>query len=307
MSSRKGAREQVWGSRVTTGDIVNRLRIWAADGSKAERRLAEIILADIEYASKAPIADLALRAGVSEPTVTRFCRSLGCEGVRDFKFQLAQVLAIGGLYLFPEPLVRDERDARVLDAVGEGAVAAMQRVRDLTDMNVVNAVAEMAVNAKQICAYGSGGVSSLGAVEMQNRLFRLGLSIVAHTDGQMQRMSAAICDKNSLIFAISASGQAISIIESVRIARQYGARTVAITSPDSDLAKEAEICLPFVIAPDTQLYKPTSGRYALLFIIDLIAMSTAELIGPSVLEGLRRIRISLSGLNMSDPGRPVGD
>ncbi|MCW2307975.1 MurR/RpiR family transcriptional regulator [Rhodobium gokarnense] len=292
---------------MTTGDIVNRLRICAADGSKAEKRLAEIILADISYASQAPIADIALRAGVSEPTVTRFCRALGCEGVRDFKFQLAQVLAIGGLYLFPEPLVRDERDARVLDAVTDGATAAMQRVRDVIDMSVVNAVAEMAVNAKHICAYGSGGVSSMGAVEMQNRLFRLGLSIVSHTDGQMQRMSAAVCDKHSLVFAISASGQANSVIESVGIARQYGARTVAITSPESDLAKEADVALPFIIAPDTQLFKPTSGRYALLFIIDLIAMTTAELIGPSVLEGLRRIRISLSGLNMSDPGRPVGD
>ncbi|WP_274427259.1 MurR/RpiR family transcriptional regulator [Chelativorans sp. YIM 93263] len=292
---------------MTTTDIVNRLRIWAADGSKAERRLAEIILSDIEYASRAPIADLALRAGVSEPTVTRFCRSLGCEGVREFKFKLAQVLAIGGLYLFPEPLVRDERDARVVDAVADGAAAAIQRARDTTDMSTVNAVAEMAVNAGQICVFGSGGVSSLGAVEMQNRLFRLGLSVVAHTDGQMQRMQSAVCDKKSLVFAISASGQATSIIESVRVARQYGARTVAITNPGSDLAKEAEVCLPFVIAPDTQLYKPTAGRYSLLFIIDLIAMTTAEMIGPSVLEGLRRIRISLSGLNMSDPGRPVGD
>lgn len=292
---------------MSTTDIVNRLRIWAADGSKAERRLAEIILSDIEYASRASIADLALRAGVSEPTVTRFCRSLGCEGVRDFKFKLAQVLAIGGLYLFPEPLVRDERDARVVDAVVDGAAAAIERVRDITDMGTVNAVAEMAVKAGQICVFGSGGVSSLGAVEMQNRLFRLGLPIVAQTDGQMQRMQAAVCDKKSLVFAISASGQAASIIESVRVARQYGARTVAITAPDSDLAREAEVCLPFVIAPDTQLYKPTSGRYALLFLIDLIAMTTAELIGPNVLEGLRRIRISLSGLNMSDPGRPVGD
>lgn len=292
---------------MTTTDIVNRLRIWAADGSKAERRLAEVILADIEYASRAPIADLALRAGVSEPTVTRFCRALGCDGVRDFKFKLAQVLAIGGLYLFPEPLVRDERDARIVDAIADGAANAMQRVRDAIDMGTVNDVADLAIKARQIYVFGSGGVSSMGAVEMQNRLFRLGLSIVAHTDGQMQRMSAAVCDGHSVVFAISASGAAASTIESVRVARQYGARTVAITHPESVLAKEAEICLPFVIPPDTQLYKPTSGRYALLFLVDLVAMTVAESIGPSVLEGLRRIRVSLSGLNMSDPGRPIGD
>lgn len=293
--------------RLTTTDIVNRLRIWAADGSKAERRLAEVILADIEYASKAPIADLALRAGVSEPTVTRFCRALGCDGVRDFKFKLAQVLAIGGLYLFPEPLVRDERDARIVNAIADGAANAMQRVRDAVEMETVNEVADLVVKARQICVFGSGGVSSMGAVELQNRLFRLGLSIVAHTDGQMQRMSAAVCDSHSVVFAISASGEAASVIEAVRVARQYGARTIAITNPEAALAKEAETCLPFLIAPDTQLYKPTAGRYALLFLIDLIAMTVAETIGPNVLEGLRRIRVSLSSLNMSDPGRPIGD
>ncbi|WP_366656132.1 MurR/RpiR family transcriptional regulator [Fodinicurvata sp. EGI_FJ10296] len=292
---------------MTTTDIINRLRMLSTDGSKAERRLAEVILDDVEYASRAPIADLALRARVSEPTVTRLCRSLDCDGVRDFKFKLAQVLAIGGLYLFPEPLVRDERDARIVDAVSEGAARAMDRMRDIVDMNTVNTVADQLIKARQICVYGSGGVSSLGAVELQNRLFRLGLSVVSHTDGQMQRMSAAVCDKDSLVVAISASGEAKSIMESVRVARQYGARTIAITNPDSSLAREAEVTLPFVIPADTQLYKPTSGRYALLFVIDLIAMATAESIGPRVLEGLRRIRTSLSGLNMSDPGRPIGD
>lgn len=302
-----GSEQFAEGQRLTTTDIINRLRIWAADGSNAEKRLAEIVLSDIEYASKASIADLALRAGVSEPTVTRFCRALGCDGIRDFKFKLAQVLAIGGVYLFPEPLVRDERDARIVGAIADGAANAMQRVRDAIDMKTVNEVAQHVVDAGQVYVFGSGGVSSMGAVEMQNRLFRLGVPIVAHTDGQMQRMTAAVCDKRSLVFAISASGQAASIIESVRVARQYGARTITITHPESVLAKEAEACLPFVIPADTQLYKPTSGRYALLFLIDLIAMTTAELIGPSVLESLRRIRVSLSSLNTNDPGRPIGD
>lgn len=292
---------------MATTDIINRLRIWATDGSKAERRLAEVILADIDYASRAPIAELAAKARVSEPTVTRFCRALDCDGTRDFKFKLAQVLALGGPYLFPEPLERDERDARIVNVVSDGAINAMQLIRDAIDMGAVNQVAKLLVDARQTCVYGSGGVSSLGAVELQNRLFRFGLSIVAHTDGQMQRMSSAVCDRHSAVVAISASGEAASIIESVRVAHQYGARTVAITMPGSTLAGEAEICLPFLIPDDTQIYKPTSGRYALLFIVDLVAMTVAELMGPRVLEGLRRIRTSLSSLNTSDPGRPIGD
>ncbi|WP_108662022.1 SIS domain-containing protein [Acuticoccus kandeliae] len=294
-------------SDATTIDIVAQLRHLSAEGSRAERRLAEIVLADIEYASKASIADLALRAGVSEPTVTRFCRSLACEGMRDFKFRLAQILAIGGLYLFPEPLEREEREARIVNSVYGGAVAALDRVRDSLDMPKINDAAEQMIAARQIMVYGSGGVSSMGAVELQNRLFRFGLSITAHTDGQLQRMTAAVSDRNTAVIAISSSGNAMSIVEATRIARQYGARTIAITDPVSALAREAELILPFTIPADNKVFKPTSGRYSLLMILDVLATVTAEMMGPGVLEGLRRIRTSLSALNMSEPGRPIGD
>ena len=288
-------------------DIIPRLRGLAAGGSKAEKRLSNLVLSDIAYASKAPIADLAVRAKVSEPSVTRFCRALGCEGVRDFKFRLAQVLAIGGIYLFPEPLAHDERDTRIINAVCEGTKAAIERVRSAIDMRHVNLVAERLIKARQILAFGSGGVSSMGAVELQNRLFRLGLAVMAYTDGQMQRMAAAVSNPDTVVVAISSSGYAASVVEATHVARRYGAQTISITNPTSDLAGEAEINLGFSIPADTNIYKPTSGRYALLMIIDLIATATAEMLGPSVLEGLRRIRTSLSSLEMSDPGRPIGD
>jgi DNA-binding MurR/RpiR family transcriptional regulator len=96
-------------------------------------------------------------------------------------------------------------------------------------------------------------------------------------------------------------------VEATKLARQYGGTTIAVTHPDSPLAAAAEITLPCAIQGDLQLYKPTSVRYALLTIIDIIAMMTAESIGPAVLESLRRIRSGLGGLTMTDPGRPIGD
>ncbi|MCF3936210.1 SIS domain-containing protein [Acuticoccus sp. M5D2P5] len=294
-------------SDASTIDIVAQMRHLAADGSKAERRIAEVVLNDIEYASKASIAELALRAGVSEPTVTRFCRSLACDGMRDFKFRLAQILAIGGLYLFPEPLEREEREARVVNSVYDGAVAALDRVRDSLDVTTINTAAEHLTKARQIIVYGSGGVSSMGAIELQTRLFRFGLAITAHTDGQLQRMTAALAGRDTAIVAISSSGHANSVVQATRIARQYGARTIAITDPTSALAREAELLLPFTIPGDSKVFKPTSGRYSLLMILDILSTVTAEMLGPGVLEGLRRIRTSLSALNMSDSGRPIGD
>ncbi|PVE23750.1 MurR/RpiR family transcriptional regulator [Microvirga sp. KLBC 81] len=290
-----------------TQDIITRVRRWSEDGSKAERRLASMILSDLAYVSKAPIADIASRAGVSEPTVTRFARALGCEGIRDFKYHLAQALAVGGNYLNPTPLQREEREERVLAAVCGGAATAIERLRSSVDMETIGLIADHISTARSVLSYGSGGNSSIMATELHNRLFRLGLSVISHSDGQMQRMTASVATPETVVIAFSISGYSPSVVDSMRISRHYGAKTIAVTAPGSALAREAEILLPFSVPEDSNLYKPNSARYAMMAIVDLIAMTTAEAIGPSVLEGLRRIKHSLAAVNVNDPRLPLGD
>ncbi|HWT61295.1 MAG TPA: MurR/RpiR family transcriptional regulator [Ochrobactrum sp.] len=288
-------------------DIITRLHAAAQDGSKSDRRLAALVLSDPDYASKAAISEIAARAEVSEPTVTRFCRGLGCDGVRDFKFFLAQALAIGGQYLTAEAPARDVREARIASAVTDAAVAAIHRASDNLDMSVVMKIAErIAVSGSVLCV-GSGGISSMMATELQNRLFRLGIPVLAQVDGQLQRMYAAVATRETTVIAFSVSGYARSVVEAILVARQYGAETVAITAQGSDLAKAANTVIPFQAVEDGNLYKPTSSRFALMAILDMIATATAEVHGPKVLESLRRIKHSLNTLKIDDPRLPLGD
>jgi DNA-binding MurR/RpiR family transcriptional regulator len=288
-------------------DIITRLQMMTQDGSKSDRRLAALVLADLDFASKAAISEIAARANVSEPTVTRFCRNLGCEGVRDFKFWLAQAIAIGGMYLMPAPLSRDVREQRIANAITTSATQAIERIAAGLDMSTLMSVSELLSASKHILCIGSGGTSSMMATEMQNRLFRLGLSVVAQVDGQLQRMYGAVATPETTVLAFSISGYAKSIIDTVVLARQYGARTVAITGPGSALAKAAEIVIPFQHVEDSNIYKPTSSRYALLTVVDMIATATAEARDSKVLESLRRIKQSLNTLKVDDPRLPLGD
>lgn len=288
-------------------DIITRLQAMTRKGSKSDRRLATLVLSDLDFASKAAISDIAARASVSEPTVTRFCRSLGCEGVRDFKFWLAQALAVGGVYLNPEPLNRDVREQRVVSAVTEAAIAAIQRASAGLDMSTLLEVGERLAASAQILCIGSGGTSSMLATELQNRLFRLGLSVTSQVDGELQRMYAAVASPETTMIAFSTSGFARSVVDAVNLARQYGAHTVAITAPGSALATAAETLIAFQPVEDGNIYKPTSSRFALLAILDMIATATAESCDTKVLEGLRRIKQSLNTLKIDDPRLPIGD
>ncbi|RJT39599.1 MurR/RpiR family transcriptional regulator [Mesorhizobium waimense] len=291
----------------TPADIITRLQLMSQDGTKSDRRLAGLVLSDLDFASKAAISEIAARVGVSEPTVTRFCRNLGCEGLRDFKFYLAQAIAIGAQYLSPEPLNRDVREQRIASAITEAAISAMQRATENLDMKALVGVAARIANSGNVLCIGSGGISSMMATEMQNRLFRLGLSALAQVDGQLQRMYAAVATPETTVVAFSVSGYARSVIEAVQVAQQYGAATVAITAPDSALAKAADTVIHFQPLEDGNIYKPTSSRYALMAIVDMIATSVAETRGPKVLENLRRIKQSVNTLKVDDPRLPLGD
>ena len=145
------------------------------------------------------------------------------------------------------------------------------------------------------------------ATEMQNRLFRLGISAISQVDGQLQRMFAAVATPQTTVLAFSISGYAQSIVDAVQVARQYGGRTVAVTAPSSALSRVAEMVIPFQPTEDGNLYKPTSSRFALLAIVDMIATACAESRGARVLESLRRIKQSINTLKVDDPRLPLGD
>ena len=82
-------------SRPPVSDLLVAMRESSASLSQAQRQVAAAMLDDPEFALRANVDALARRAGVSPPTITRFCRALGYAGLREFKLRLAHTLAVG--------------------------------------------------------------------------------------------------------------------------------------------------------------------------------------------------------------------
>ena len=57
-----------------------------------ERKVGETLMQDPQRVLAEPIAALATRAGTSEPTVVRFCRSVGFGGFAEFKVALVDAM-----------------------------------------------------------------------------------------------------------------------------------------------------------------------------------------------------------------------
>ncbi|MEW9836664.1 MurR/RpiR family transcriptional regulator [Mesorhizobium marinum] len=174
-------------------------------------------------------------------------------------------------------------------------------------MGTIMTAGERLSKARQVYIYGSGGISSLGAIELQNRLFRFSIPAIAHIDGQMQQMTAAVADPDTVTIGISLSGSAPAAVAATEIARRYGARTISIAPGKSPLAQASEINVVFEPREYDNVKKPASVRYGLMAIVDLIAMATIEYLDDASIERMRRVRLTLSELKGRNRYWPLGD
>lgn len=237
--------------------------------SHLERRLAQVVLGDVEFAVNASIVDLAERAEVSPPTVTRFCRRLGCAGYADFKLQLARSAYVGMRYLRPE--TQSAAPAAVAEDIVSGAQAALFQLHQSLDLPALELAAERLAGAQMIHAFGSGGNSSMIAAELANRLFRLGCRISASSDHGMNLMLSAAAVPGDVVFGSSFTGRNAELVRCFRVLQDRGIPTIALTQSGSPVAQAADLTLAVDLPEGTNIFRPTATRYACLAVIDIIA------------------------------------
>lgn len=265
--------------------------------SKAEARVAAAVLDDPAAVVNMTTAALARKASVSDPMVSRFCRSLGCGSFPAFKVQLAQALATGsgaaGPSFVSAAIDADDDVATVIDKRVAASQAGLQTLRQQLDPAAIEDAVALLAKARQILVIGAGAGASI-AQDAQHKLFRLGIPTVAHSDALMQRMAATALSDADCVLAISFTGRTGSTVDSARIARDNGAAVIALTAVDSPLAELAQVVMPAGgELEDTTLYVPMTARIVALTLIDIIATALALQRGGDTAAQLLAIKQSL--------------
>lgn len=286
-------------------DIFSTLQEERGRFSQSENRIADIILNDFEFAVNASIIGLAEKADVSPPTVTRFCRRLGCDSFSDFKIQLARTAHVGVRYLKPESKSTDPAD--VARDIVEKAQNALFLLHRSLDMAAVAQAAQRISQAEMIYAFGSGGNSSMVANEIQNRLFRFGLHVTASSDHSMQLMMAAAAKPTDVLIGSSFSGRNAELVRAFMLARESKVPTIALTQSGSLVAEAADIVVPIDLPEGNNIYRPTSTRIAYLAAVDILASLVAYAIQPKATITLRRIKQQLVTHRDGDDRQLLGD
>ncbi len=259
--------------------------------SKSERKVAEVILESPSQAIHSSIATLASEAGVSEPTVNRFCRSLDTKGFPDFKLHLAQSLANGTPYV-NRNVDEDDSVEAYTSKIFESAMASLDHVRQSLDMATVNRAVDMLTQAKKIAFFGLGSSAAV-AHDAMNKFFRFNVPVVYSEDIVVQRMSCMNGGPDDVVVLISHTGRTKSLVELARLARDNNALVLAITSRGSPLAREASLALLLDVPEDTDIYMPMVSRLAQLTVIDVLATGFTLRRGAKFRDNLKRVKEAL--------------
>lgn len=276
------------GGEARFADILLTLRNLLPELSTAHRRIAEMVLADPQWAVQTNVEDLAARAGVAKPTMVRFARSVGCEGLKDFKLKLAGSLALGSTYLHRSVRSTDTPGEVINNVVGS-AMSALAEWHRMLDPAVLVAAATALNGARRVDCYGTGQTSHFLAQDFQARLFRLGLTATCYTDAYLQLVAAATLGPDDAVVAVSFVGRMPTLLETIEIARARGATIIAITRQNTPLARLADIVLAVDVPADATMPVGTDAYITQTMMIEMITILLGRMRGPECVRRLEQI------------------
>lgn len=255
------------------GKILNTIASLQSSLTKTEKKIAQAILAEPELLGQSSLSEVAHQLGVGEATFIRFCRTLGFKGYTDFKLDLAIELATQE----KEGSVLLDTDVAESDTPREIAVklqarlnnAMLETINLLDTPELLRVVAEMQ-KAKRIFLFGVGS-SGLTAEEAKHKFMRIGLQTDAITNNHFMYMQAALLQTDDLVIGLSHSGASVETTKALKIAKESGATTVAIThnlrSPITEVAD-------YVLINGNRQGQMQGGsigtKIAQLFVVDLL-------------------------------------
>jgi RpiR family carbohydrate utilization transcriptional regulator len=265
---------------------------------KSERKVAEYVLRNSQAVIGMRIVDLAAEAEVSEPTVVRFCRAIGCEGFQDFKLSLAQQLASSPSV--GQVAVKDTDSVEELThKVFDSTVDTLLNVREKLDVTNVHRAIDALVSANRVEFYGFGASAAV-ASDAQHRFFRLQLATAAYSDAHIQKMSAMSLAEGDVVVAISQSGRTASLIDTIELVKEAHGTVIGLAPSGTPVAKVADIPICIDVEEEFEIYTPLSSRIAHLTVIDVLAIGVSQKKGSRLQGHLYRMKEGLKSLRIQD-------
>lgn len=242
------------------------------------------------------ISELASKAGVSEATISRFCRKLGLSGVQSLKLKLAGPQGGTDAVIATGKITPEDDCKSLMKKVFANIERGLKSTETMLDPDAVERAARLIAHTKRLLVFGFGTSGTI-CRDVAIRFVRFGMSTELLTDAHQQGTVAAALDKNAVVFTVSNSGSSVDLIRSVSIAKKRGAKVILLTAhTKSPLSKLADVVLLGTGPEMAHFGEATNVRLVFLAIIDVLYTRLSILLEEQYRRNLQGMREAMADL-----------
>lgn len=241
--------------------------------STQEQKVALAVIQKGSTIQHMGIEELAEELAVSNSTISRFVKKIGCKNFVDFKLRFndhqnqVPVEGVQGM------IDQDERTSIEIYQLYQTVITKTQEKIDQTDLEkLVKWIKE----SRRIFIYGLGS-SGYTTEEFGQRLVRMGIQTITATESHMMLITSNIINRDDLVIGLSNSGNTNEVNRALNNARLNGARTAAITSaPDSLMTAASQLTLFVEDSIQFSNERFVNSQFAITYVIDILSMLLLE-------------------------------
>ncbi|SCP98622.1 MurR/RpiR family transcriptional regulator [Anaerobium acetethylicum] len=269
-------------------DLFVRIRFLLPSLPRAEKAIAEALLENPEAITHLTLAEIARESGSSEASIIRFCKRMGYSGYSSLKEEFIRTIA-NGTEVESEGIELSDSMTTILKKVYQSNVQTLNDTLVLADEGYEKARNAL-IKARSIHFFGVG--DAFAACQLAFMKFsRLGINCTAHSDTMLQLVVAGNMTEDDVAIAVSYEGRSKNIVECMKIAKQNGATTIAITKMNkSPLLRVTDISLFIAVNDLTVGRDKVTRRVADQFILDALYLGYATKIGNNHMKQLKKIQ-----------------
>lgn len=291
-----------------TSSVRQRLTASLAEATKAEKAVASYMLANLSALPFETSATLAEKAGVSEPMVGRFCRSLGYRHFKDLKADLKEDIGDGPWLLGDRLKDFRERSRRESDELARGLeleIAALVRIYELAQSKEWKRVVKRLATVPQIFVAGfqtERGMAHIFANQLQ--YLRPGVHVVDLAGGNFSDVLLEN-PKTCAIVMFEARRYSQLALKLATEARKLKIPTTLVTDVYCDWG-HALVDEMFVVPTDFNMFWDSTAQMASLS--NLLINAIFKELGPAVENRMNKVADLYSRFigYVGDASGPIG-
>lgn len=271
-------------------DCLVRIKAQYQEFTTKEKKLANFILNNANSVSMWSIHELSNNVAISTASIVRFTRKLGYKGYSHFKHDLARVEYDGDAEDYIEFITQEDSAAMLIAKVQRANRRTFDMTYERLDIGALNKSVDYLLDAKSVLIFALGGSAAVG-LDFYHKLKRLGKNAHFHTDSHLHIAEAIHATNETVIVAISYSGETEEIVAPSILGKENGAHVIAVTQyTSSSLSKIADTHLCVVSDEKMLRLGSISSRYSMLALTDMLYVCLAQYDFEKTRENMEKIQ-----------------